>query len=278
MAVYAFALVVCSGLLNAIWNLFAKRSVNKIVFLWFIHLIAAIAYMPYFIYEISALPFDMRVYGPLAVSMMFQGTYILLLAKAYSIGDLSQVYPVMRGTGALLVPLVGVSFLGERLTWFGWLGLAVLLFGIFHLSGRHLLQASKGVLLSLAIGLCISGYTIADKLNLQSVSPMALIQISNIGCLLFLTRGAVRSGHIRAEWNINRAVILIGAAMAPGSYVLFLFAMEWGQAAQLAPIREIGIVFGTLFGIWILKESQGARRLVASSLILTGVAVIQIFG
>ena len=37
----------------------------------------------------------------------------LLLAAAYSIGDLSQVYPIMRGTSPLLVPLLGITLLNE---------------------------------------------------------------------------------------------------------------------------------------------------------------------
>jgi uncharacterized membrane protein len=66
--------------------------------------------------------------------------------------------------------------------------------------------------------------------------------------------------------------------MAPGSYLLFLFAMDMATVSHLALIRESGIVFGTLFGIFILKGQQGVRRIFASLLIVIGVVVIKGWG
>jgi hypothetical protein len=83
-------------------------KMNNDVFLWFIHLIATVLYMPSFIYELIARPIGGYGYTMMAVSFIFQSFYGILLAKAYTIGDLSQVYPIMRGTGAMLVPIVGV--------------------------------------------------------------------------------------------------------------------------------------------------------------------------
>ena len=268
--------------MNAIWNLFAKRSLNKIVFLWSIHIVAAAAYMPTFVLELASKPIGGAGYTLMALSMAFQGLYIYLLGRAYMIGDLSQVYPITRGTGAMLVPLIGVSLLGERLPWYAWIGLAMLLIGIVALSGRgrgaamrQLRESPQLLMTAFAIGLCITGYTLTDKLTLAYISPIALIQVSHLGYMITLTRGAVRSGQIKEEWRANWGTILLGAMMAPGSYLLFLFALKLAQVAQLAPIREIGIVFGTLLGIVLLKEEQGARRLIASVLIVAGVILIK---
>ncbi len=281
----AFLLVVCSGLLNATWNLFTKRSINKAVFLWLIHAIAAVLYMPYFLHELMTAHISAAGYGMIAVSLLFQSCYIWLLAKAYTVGDLSQVYPIMRGTGALLVPVVGVMFIGESMAWLGWIGLCILLLGIFSQSSRKREVDSAGgassthaVLLALAIGLCTTGYTLTDKITLQHISPLALIQVSHIGYMLSLTWGVLRSGQIKQEWMTNWKTILLGALIAPGSYLLFLYAMDLGDVSKLAPIREIGIVFGTIFGILILKEKQASRRIIGSILIVAGVILIQGFG
>jgi len=268
--------------MNATWNLFTKRSLNKTVFLWSIHAVAAVAYMPTFIHELATRPINGAGYALIALSMGFQGLYIYLLGKAYTIGDLSQVYPITRGTGAMLVPLISVLFLGEQLPWYAWAGLALLLAGIVALSGRGRGDATKSLhispqllMIAFGIGLCITGYTLTDKLTLAHISPLALIQVSHLGYMITLTRGAMRSGQIREEWRANWRTILLGAIMAPGSYLLFLYALNLAQVAQLAPIREIGIVFGTLFGIMFLREKQGTRRVIAAVLIVAGVILIK---
>jgi multidrug transporter EmrE-like cation transporter len=220
----AFILVLCSGLLNATWNLFTKRSLNKAVFLWFIHLIATIMYMPTFIYELATAPIGGYGYAMMALSFIFQAIYGLLLAKAYTIGDLSQVYPIMRGTGAMLVPVIGVCFMDESLSMFGWVGLTALLLGIYNQSGLKFIRKQEDtaatlapILVAFAIGLCITGYTLTDKVTLQYVSPLALIQVSHLGYLCSLTWGALRSKQIGKEWKVNWKTILLGAIIAPGS-------------------------------------------------------------
>jgi uncharacterized membrane protein len=60
--------------------------------------------------------------------------------------------------------------------------------------------------------------------------------------------------------------------------LLFLFALDMAPVSHLAPVRESGIVFGTLLGIFILKEQQGARRIFASALIVIGVILIKVWG
>jgi uncharacterized membrane protein len=44
--------------------------------------------------------------------------------------------------------------------------------------------------------------------------------------------------------------------------------------AQIAPMREIGIVFGTLLGIFLLREAQGVRRIGASAMIVLGIILL----
>ncbi|MBO9599301.1 MAG: EamA family transporter, partial [Cohnella sp.] len=62
--------------------------------------------------------------------------------------------------------------------------------------------------------------------------------------------------------------------LSPGGYILFLKALETLPVSQLAPMREIGTVFGTLMGIFMLREPQGKRRLWASVLITAGIVLL----
>ena len=50
----------------------------------------------------------------LAGTGVLQAAYFLFLQSGYRLGDLSLVYPIGRGTGALLAALAGIVLLGER--------------------------------------------------------------------------------------------------------------------------------------------------------------------
>jgi multidrug transporter EmrE-like cation transporter len=164
---------------------------------------------------------------------------MLLLAKAYSVADLSQAYPIMRGTGPLVVPLFAVLFLGERVSAVGWVGIAVILTGIVWLMDIRMLRVSgKAAGYALAVGLTVS---------------------------------------LRAEWERNNKPILLASVLAPSGYLLFLYAMHLAPVAVLTPIREIGTVFGTVGAVLLLKEAQGRKRIASSVLITLGIVVLGVW-
>jgi hypothetical protein len=100
-------LVVMSGLLHAVWNLFAKQSLNKVVFLWSIQWVAVLLYLPFAMTAIGHGNIPFVGWLLLTVSVGLHGVYVVLLSQTYNAGDLSHVYPLMRGVSPLLVPLIG---------------------------------------------------------------------------------------------------------------------------------------------------------------------------
>ncbi|PYI53416.1 DMT family transporter [Paenibacillus flagellatus] len=278
----AIVLVLGSGFLHSIWNLYTKKSLNKNVFLWFCQLVAIILYLPWTIFEWDSSQLAGTGLLVVAASMILHGLYVILLAATYTVGDLSQVYPIMRGTSPLLVPLLGVTLLGEQLTAGGWCGVISIVLGIALVSNikfkRNEPSSSKAPLLALAVGTCIAGYIVVDKVALNYVSAVVLNEATNIGNLLALSWATFTSGGIRNELKANWKIMLLGGIIAPGGYLLFLFALSFAPVAQLAPMREIGTVFGTVMGIFILREKQGTRRILTSFLITVGVIILGIWG
>ncbi|MEC0094167.1 hypothetical protein [Paenibacillus macquariensis] len=49
------------------------------------------------------------------------------------------------------------------------------------------------------------------------------------------------SRQILEEWRINKSTMMLGAILNPGSYLLFLFALEQAPMAHISSLREIGI-------------------------------------
>ncbi|SFA72267.1 Permease of the drug/metabolite transporter (DMT) superfamily [Cohnella sp. OV330] len=277
----AVALVLCSGFLHAVWNLFTKKSGDKNAFLWYCQLVAVVVFLPWTLYEWEGSA--LRGVGGLAVigSMALHGLYVRLLAAAYESGDLSQTYPIMRGTSPLLVPLAGVLLLHEELSAVGWLGVAAIVSGMLGLSNFRFVRGApsgKAPLLAFAVGVAISAYIVVDKVALGYVPAVVLNEATNVGNLAALTWIAWRSGHMASELRVNWKTIMLGGILAPGAYILFLSALALAPVTQLAPMREIGTVFGAALGLWLLKEKQGMRRLATSLLITTGVIVLGIWG
>ncbi|WP_337035323.1 EamA family transporter [Paenibacillus illinoisensis] len=279
-------LVLASGMAHAVWSMFTKRSLNKSVFLWSIMMIPTVILLPVLIVELISEPLTMTAYALLVLSMALQALYSWLLSQTYELGDLSQIYPIMRGTSTLLVPLIGVFFLGETLSSFGWIGIACMLGGFLVLSGVGGKDAKQGsrtqglkpVLMALCVGLCTTSYVFVDKLNLQHISPLSLLEVTNIGFVAGLTPALLASRQLRQEWKVNRSTIMLGALLNPGSYLLFLFALEQAPMARLGPLREVGTVFAAFLGILLLKEQQGKKRILCSIVIFGGILLIGMWG
>ncbi|SEN02674.1 DMT family transporter [Paenibacillus sp. OK076] len=279
-------LVLASGMAHAVWSMFTKRSLNKSVFLWSIMMIPTVILLPVLIVELVREPLSMSAYALLVLSMALQALYSWLLSQTYELGDLSQIYPIMRGTSTLLVPLIGVAFLGETLSMFGWLGIACMIVGFTVLSGvgsrdgksGSRVIGSKPVLMALCVGLCTTSYVFVDKLNLEHISPLSLLEVTNIGFVAGLTPALLASRQLRQEWQKNRSTIMLGALLNPGSYLLFLFALQQSPMARLGPLREVGTVFAAFLGILLLKEQQGKKRILCSIVIFGGILLIGMWG
>ncbi|WP_019420400.1 DMT family transporter [Paenibacillus sp. OSY-SE] len=284
MFIYGLMLVIASAFAHATWNMFAKRSIHKESFLFCLHGLAAILFMPFFIHDIYVMEWTWPTGLLLLSSLFLQGIYLWLVSKAYQYGDLSKVYPMMRGTAALIVPIVSVFMYSESLSLVGWIGWGFIVGGLFALSGMFSSKEPRDrrwwitLAVTTSVGLCTAGYTLTDKTVVEFFSPLGLIQISNFGALLFLAPSIVRTKQLRQEWRVNWRTIVLGTILSPGSYLLFLYAMTLAPLAHLAPIREFSIVIGTLLGIFVLKEQQGRTRIVTSAVVAAGMALISIWG
>lgn len=283
MIVVAVLLVICSGLTHAVWNLFAKKSEEKGLFLWAILIPSILILLPSTAIELIHADLSASAYVLVFLSLALQAAYGLLLTETYKHGDLSQVYPIMRGTSTLLIPTIGVIFLGESLSIWGWLGLICIIAGIFFMSGRTFGRnrgnsQRKPLLLALSVGLCTTFYVLVDKLNLHNLSPFTLLEIANIGFVLGISKSVFAVPDFSKQLRQNWKGIAVGSILNPGSYLLFLYAMNISPISHISPVREVGIVFGTIFGVWLLKEKQGVQRIISSAVVALGIMLVAAFG
>jgi len=285
MSLLALALVLLSAVMHATWNFFAKRTNGGATFVWLYDLLSVIIYAPIMLILFITLHLT---FTPVAIlfilgSACFHLCYFILLQRGYRIGDMSLVYPLARGTGPMLTTIIALSFFGEHLPWYGILGVALIVVGIFIISGgTRLFRVKKvhtAVWYGLIIGVLIACYTLWDKQGVSTyhIFPIMLYYYTIIVRLVLLTPYALRHRKlILQDWRAHRGEVVGVAILSPLSYYLVLIALTFTQVSYIAPAREIGVLFGTLMGTHLLSEGEGKRRLLAAAMIVLGVVALAI--
>lgn len=286
MSAFALGLVLVAAFLHASWNFLAKKSRDKIAFIWWFICMAVIVYLPMFIYFWPDSSISITGWVCIAASGIFHALYFWFMGGAYKRGDLSLVYPLFRGLGPLFVPILAVIFLGEQLSLPGALGISLVIGGIYilHLQSfapRSFLQpflAMKGgaSLWALSTGGTIAAYSLVDKVGVKLVFPPVYIYLMFVISLLLLSPYVLANKRtaLKTEWRVNRTAILADGVLVLFTYLLILFALQISKVSYVVAAREGSIVVSTLFGILWLHEKNAQQKIAGAILIAAGVACI----
>lgn len=274
----ATALVLVAALLHAIWNTLIKFSGERLLVVACMDSVALVfvAAMLGFV----ALP-PAEIWPWILASAFFELLYRYLLIKAYRVGDLGLVYPLMRGLSPLVVLALTLLFAGEVLSTQQIVGIALIPCGmlclLWHGGGGERLPWSMLPVVAL-IGLCIGCYTYIDGqalrrwphpldflvwITLISAWPFPLLAISR--------KRAAFTLFWREQWRLGLSV----GFCVLFSYALVLWAMQLGSIAEAAALREVSVILVVLLGMRYLKEPFGRPRLLACGLVLIGMLIMK---
>lgn len=278
----AIALVVCAAVLHAIWNALAKRADNQFVFLWSSVSLATLLLLPF---GLVRFPFEGTAAAGLpfvAASVAIHALYFYALGRSYRHGDFSRVYPMARGLGVALVPLIALPVFGERLSWLGALGVGLVVLGIAALSvipsavpASAATGIGAGIVWALVTGLTIAAYSLVDKAGVARLHPMPYIALMGLGLSALLAPVVLADRSALAhEWRRHWRTILVASAMNLTSYLLVLFAFRLSKVGYVVASRELSILFSAFIGSLWLREGRLAPRLAGASVVLAGVVCI----
>lgn len=271
--------VLFAALMHASWNAVVKsegdKFLNTVVVVTSAGLIAAVC-LPF-------LPAPAPESWPfLAASGVAQVIYLALVAAAYRSGDMSQAYPIMRGTAPLIVALASGPLVGEVLSLQKWIGIALICAGVLALAleSRRRVGANRTTtILALVNAVVIASYTLIDGLGVRhSGAPAAYtmwVFVLNAVPLLVWTL-IMRRGELWPHFVKRTRLATIGGVGTLGSYGLALWAMTMAPVAAVAALRETSILFAVAISAFILKERVGPKRLAAVAFIAAGAAVMRI--
>jgi drug/metabolite transporter (DMT)-like permease len=225
----------------------------------------------------------------LALSLPAHWLYQTALVRAMSRGDLSLVFPIMRGSAPLLTAIAAAVVLGEQLSHFAVAGLVIasLATVIFALPEKNFGGSRRvrnsAVLWALATGAGIAIYNVIDAQGVRSALDTVGTQWSfilwlfaldwiGITTIMLLTRGPREFTA-----SAGRALALgIGAGICSlASFSMALYGFSIAPVAYMSAMRETAVVFGALMGWWFLREGFGMRRTFAALLLAAGLGLLQ---
>lgn len=215
--------------------------------------------------------------------------YKLLQAFAYTKGAYTVVYPVVRGTGPLITVIGAYLIFEETFTITQWLGIAVLLSGIFGLALYNLmyLKADRATLpaalmLAFMTGIFVALYTTYDAYGIRATAdPFTFL------AWFFLIDGFVMPiiAFQRYRRMDDPPVIgplmlrgVVGGLVAFASFGSIMLATRLDKVGEAAVLRETSTVFAALIGWLILKETVGPRRIALMALIAIGAVIVEFGG
>ena len=276
----ALALVVAAAAFHAAWNALAKRAQDQLVFLWSSVGIASVVLAPVGLFRLPAggLPADAVPF--VVATILVHAVYFVALGRAYRHGDFSRVYPIARGLGVALVPLIALVAFDEWLSPLGTLGVVLVVAGIIGL-GRTLPPAGaptapgRGTVWALLTGVTIATYSLVDKAGVGRLDPVPYIALMGLGISTLLAPAVLaRRAALAREWKANWPTILLAASMNLTSYLLVLFAFRLSKVAYVVAARELSILFSAFIGTLWLGEGRLGPRLAGALVVLAGVVCV----
>lgn len=273
-------IVLCGAFFHASWNAIVKGGGDK--FFAAACVVGAGGLIAAFFLPFLPLPHPSS-WIFIGLSTITQIFYMSLVAAAYKSGDMSEAYPIMRGTPPLLVAIVSAPLIGETIGLGGWLGVILICSGVLAMAlearRRNGGTSSKTALLALTNAGFIAAYTIIDGVGVRTsghtLSYTLWLFLVNAFPLAAwaLYREPDRFLHyVRNHWRPS----LIGGLGTLLSYGLALWAMTMAPIAVVAALRETAILFGVLISALILKEKVGLPRFLAAGLIVVGAITLRL--
>ncbi len=278
MELTVFIAVIGAAILHAVWNAVIKSGHDK-------HLGMAalvLGHAPIAIIVVLVVPLpDPSSWPFLAAGIVLHVGYQLFLLTSYRFGDLTQVYPIARGTAPMLVAGISVVFLGVALSASELLAIVVIAIGVMSLSlvrQKDGLRNSRAAALAFATGCFIAGYSLVDGLGARQAGTAlgfyGWLSIANalvFSAIMMITKPGLM-GRIRTE---AIPTMVLGGATSFAAYGLVIWAFTQAPIALVTALRETSIIFALLIGVVFLKERLDLAKVVSTVITLSGAILLR---
>ncbi len=281
MSVTVFLTVLFAALLHATWNALVKGGGGDK------HASMAAVVIGHLPVALLVLPF-VPVPDPAGLRWLLAGVglhlgYQLFLIAGYRVGDLTQVYPVARGTAPLIVAAVSIGLLGVTLTRMELLTTGLIAVGILSLALVRRADGTRNpraVAMALATGAFIAAYSLVDGIGArESGTALGYWTWAAIGnAVLFSIWTALAKPGLLNRLPRDPRLVRIGLIGGTASFVaygLVVWAFTLAPIALVTALRETSIVFALLIGVGVLHERLDLAKVASTMITLTGAVLLR---
>jgi drug/metabolite transporter (DMT)-like permease len=269
--------VLLAALLHASWNAMIKGGTDVLMNTAAIVAGAGIVALPFLLVVPLPAPASWPYIG---ASVAIHLAYYYLMVNAYRTGDLSLVYPLMRGVAPLLTAVLGIFWLAELPGVFTWVGIALISAGVFALAFRTVdhVPSPKAVGFALANAAVIATYTIVDGTGARLAGDAwaYIVWLFVIDAVPFTVwvLAARREAFVKFV-AASPLRGLVGGGLSAAAYAISVWAMTKAPVAMVASLRETSVLFATLIGARLLREKLNARRWAGAVAVVAGVIALK---
>ena len=276
------ALCLFSALTVALANFVVKRGGDVLTARMVLSITSALCMAPVALFVPLPGP---TLWSAIAVAIGAHWIYQFCMIRALHRGELSLVFPVMRGLAPMMTAIIAVFALNETPTPLGWFGLVLATAALFvfalpqgeSLSQRKINRSALiwAVLTAVGVGL----YSVTDAYGVR-LAPVMLTFIVWLFMLDWIGTTAVtlwtRRGQLRVRVRSQLVAGIVGGVSSVLSYGSALWAFSMTSAATVTALRETSVVFGAILGALFLKESFGWTRMIAAGVLATGLLLLEV--
>lgn len=134
-----------------------------------------------------------------------------------------------------------------------------------------------GIFWGLLTGALIASYTILDAwaVKVLAISPIVFDYFCNLLRLPFAAIPVPRDpAEAHRLWRLQWRYALVVGVLCPAAYVCVLYAVQMAPVSQVAPAREVSMLFAALIGGQLLGEGDRWLRIAGAACIGLGVAAL----
>ncbi len=274
------AIVLFAAALHATWNALVRASSHK--FQDTVLIVLGAGVWTAFLLPLVPIP-AVESWPYLAASVLIHVAYFSLVAFSYQSGELSFVYPLMRGSAPALTAVAGALLINESPSLGGWAGVLLISCGVLVLAGdswRSGTFRAAPAMLALTNAGVIVVYTVVDgqgaRLSGHAFSYTGWMFLLTAPLLLAIAAaGQGREVLQRIELGWRRG--LLGGACTLASYGLALWAMTRAPIALVAALRETSVVFAAIIAAYFLREPITRLRYASILTVSAGAVAIKVF-
>lgn len=279
MTATVFLAVIGAAALHASWNALVKGGTDKLMSLTAVIL----GHVPFAMIAIAVSPaIDLAALPYIGVGVLLHFGYQVFLLYAYSAGDLTQVYPIARGSAPLIVAVVSITVLGVSLHVLEWAAVLIIGAGIVSLAlvrRADGLRNGRAAGLALITGGFIAGYSIVDGMGAR-VAGTALgyfgwLALMN-SVVLAIAVGVHAPETYKSLWRDGRRLFWIGGSASFLAYAIVTWAFTQAPIALVTALRETSIIFALLIGVFFLKEPLNLIKVLSTMTVLVGAALLRL--